>query len=136
MTQDLTMFTSNNEVLTEEREVSLPHMMINDRSHIDVEEYHLKSVQTYHLLPSNTVMIKTNTQVLDKTRRVEKKLEICVNSHWLTASFNDMICVKHGVIRPSFTGTVFVQVFNKTRKKLTISKNSPIATLKVSKYEY
>jgi len=124
---------------TEMKEVyySFPHPD-SERADTVKEVFFLKSRERTVINPTETKIVETNMIINHHLFRSNRKLEITdqISSGWLDEYFLKLMSLKTGVISPSFRGTLYVKIYNKSNLQVTIPKNAPIGTMISSVYEY
>ena len=124
--------TEMNEIL-----YSYPHPD-SERADTVKEVFFLKSRERTTINPSETKIVETNMKINHYSFEKNRKLEITdqISSGWLDEYFLKLMKLKTGVISPSFRGTLYVKIYNKSNLQVTIPKNAPIGTMISSVYEY
>ena len=116
---------------------SFPHPD-SERADTVKEVFFLKCRERTEINPSETKIVETNMKIKHNFIGSNRKLEITdqISSGWLDEYFLKLMSLKTGVISPSFQGTVYVKIYNKSNLQVTIPKNAPIGTMISSVYEY
>ena len=119
---------------------SAPSLLDTTRLDIDTEEYNLKSRFLITIPAKESRSVLTNIVIIHKEdcKSGSRKLQIQnrIQSGWLSETYNSMLVLKTGTISPLLSGDLYVNIYNKTEREITVSKGSPIGILQSQHYEY